>query len=516
MLFNSVVFIFGFFPIVVFVFFRVARSNRLLAAGWLVFASLFFYGWWNPRYVLLLLASVVFNYASGFFLARLVRAGRPALTRSLVAFAIAANLALLGYYKYANFFLQVSADLSGHTLDVGRILLPLGISFFTFTQIAFLVDVYRGFAREYNFVHYCLFVTYFPHLIAGPVLHHKEMMPQFQQAQTYRLNWEDVAVGLTIFFIGLFKKTVIADGVAPFAGPLFATPGQPDLFAAWGGALAYTFQLYFDFSGYSDMAIGLSRVFGIKLPLNFDSPYKAVNIIEFWRRWHMTLSRFLRDYLYFSLGGNRKGPIRRHVNLIATMLLGGLWHGAGWTFVAWGGLHGLYLVANHLWRALRQRLGQDLERSTRWGRVAARPVTFIAIVVGWVFFRAADFEDATAILRGMAGMNGITVPAIFATQFPWMRGAFENWGAAFALGGGSRFVAQYTWIIVLLPLTLFAPNTQEILARFQPALDFHGSALPATRLVWRPSSRWAMLVSLMVAGGLLSLSRVSEFLYYQF
>ena len=423
---------------------------------------------------------------------------------------------MLGYFKYANFFLQVAADVSGHALSWDRVLLPLGISFFTFTQIAFLVDAYRGLAREYNFVHYCLFVTYFPHLIAGPVLHHKEMMPQFQEARTYRLNWEHVAVGLTIFFIGLFKKTVIADGVAPFAGPLFATPGQPDLFAAWGGALAYTFQLYFDFSGYSDMAIGLSRVFGIKLPLNFDSPYKAVNIIDFWRRWHMTLSRFLRDYLYFSLGGNRRGPVRRHVNLVATMLLGGLWHGAGWTFIAWGGLHGLYLVANHVWRAFRLRLGQDLEKSTLLGRTVARLATFIAVVVGWVFFRASNFDDAVAILRGMAGMNGASVPAVFVMQFPWMRAALESWGVAFMLGGTTRFVLQYAWIIALLPLTLFAPNTQEILGRFQPALDFHASASTSTRLSWRPSPSWGMLVSLIVASGLLSLSRVSEFLYYQF
>ena len=516
MLFNSAVFIFGFFPLVVVVFFRLARSNHLLAAGWLVFASLFFYGWWNPRYVLLLLGSIAFNYASGYRLARIVRSGTSAHSRLLLAVAVTANLLLLGYYKYANFFLQISADLSGHALDIGHVLLPLGISFFTFTQIAFLVDVHRGYAREYNFVHYALFVSYFPHLIAGPVLHHKEMMPQFQEPQTYRVNWENVAVGLTIFAIGLFKKGVIADGVAPYVSPLFASPGRPDFFAAWGGALAYTFQLYFDFSGYSDMAIGLSRVLGIKLPLNFDSPYKAVNIIEFWRRWHMTLSRFLRDYLYFSLGGNRKGTIRRHVNLIVTMLLGGLWHGAGWTFVAWGGLHGMFLVANHGWRALRQRLGHDLENSTLWGRTWARLVTFVAVVVGWVFFRAANFEDAIEILRGMAGLNGFSLPAVFTAVFPWMRSPLEALGVTFSLGGTRRFILQYLWILTLLPFTLLAPNTQEILGRFQPALDFRGSAQSAPRLAWRPSTGWAMAASLVIAAGLLSLSRVSEFLYYQF
>src|SRR5688572_7644277 len=346
MLFNSPEFIFGFFPITVAIFFWLARYSHVWAAGWLAVASLIFYGWWNPAYVLLLLASIAFNYCGGVYIARLVRDGKRTQAKPLLVVAIGADLALLCYYKYANFFLQVSSDLAGTNLSLGTIILPLGISFFTFTQIAFLVDAYRGYAKEYNFVHYCLFVTYFPHLIAGPVLHHKEMMPQFQQAGTYRINSEDVAVGMTFFVIGLFKKAVLADGIAPYASPLFADPGQPDFFSAWGGALAYTFQLYFDFSGYSDMAIGLSRVLGVKLPLNFNSPYKAVNIIDFWRRWHITLSRFLRDYLYISLGGNRKGPTRRYVNLFVTMLLGGLWHGASWSMVVWGALHGLYLVLN--------------------------------------------------------------------------------------------------------------------------------------------------------------------------
>ena len=286
--------------------------------------------------------------------------------------------------------------------------------------------------------------------------------------------------------------------------------------AAWGGALAYTFQLYFDFSGYSDMAIGLSRVVGVKLPLNFDSPYKAVNIIEFWRRWHMTLSRFLRDYLYFSLGGNRKGPVRRYLNLMLTMVLGGLWHGAGWTFVMWGTLHGLYLVINHLWRALRQRAGHALERETTLGRGTARLITFVAVVVGWVFFRAASFTDAVAILRGMAGLNGVSVPAGIAAYLGSVHGVLQGWGVAFTLGGGSRFLLQYAWIVVLLPIVLFAPNTQQLLGRFQPALDFVREAPQSAHLLWRPSGAWAAFVAVLTVAGLLSLSRISEFLYYQF
>jgi len=297
---------------------------------------------------------------------------------------------------------------------------------------------------------------------------------------------------------------------------LFVHPGAPDLFAAWGGALAYTLQLYFDFSGYSDMAIGLSRVFGVKLPLNFDSPYKAVNIIDFWRRWHMTLSRFLRDYLYVSLGGNRKGKTRRYINLFVTMLLGGLWHGAGWTFVLWGGLHGVYLVVNHAWRALRERLGQNVDPSTRTGRALARLTTFVAVVIGWVFFRATSLDDASAILRGMAGLNGMSLPASLAMYVgPAPRAVLERLGLSFHLGGGAHFVFQYLWLTALLPLVMLAPNTQEILGRFQPALSFRGTDA-AARLAWRPTARWAAMAGVVAACGLLSLTRVSEFLYYQF
>jgi hypothetical protein len=257
-------------------------------------------------------------------------------------------------------------------------------------------------------------------------------------------------------------------------------------------------------------------VFGVKLPLNFDSPYKAVNIIDFWRRWHMTLSRFLRDYLYVSLGGNRKGKTRRYINLFVTMLLGGLWHGAGWTFVLWGGLHGVYLVVNHGWRALRERLGQDVERTTRTGRALARLTTFVAVVIGWVFFRATSLEDALAILRGMAGQNGLSLPASLAAYLGSApRAALEHLGVAFHLGGGAHFLLQYLWVGALLPLVLLAPNTQEILGRFQPALSFRGPDTPA-RFAWRPTARWAAMAAVVAACGLLSLTRVSEFLYYQF
>lgn len=521
MLFNSYAFLFAFLPVVLVVFFTLGRRNHRWASAWLAAASVFFYGWWNPAYVGLLLASILFNYSVGYSLAR--ASGKPAQPgrKLLLACGIAGNLALLGYFKYANFFVSNLNLLVGADYALAQIILPLGISFFTFTQIAFLVDAYQGKAREYNFIHYCLFVTYFPHLIAGPVLHHKEMMPQFAHPGTYRLRGENIAVGLTIFSIGLFKKVVLADGVAPYAAPAFNAAAAGDtlqFFQAWGGALAYTMQLYFDFSGYSDMAIGLSRLFGIVLPLNFHSPYKAVNIIEFWRRWHMTLSRFLRDYLYIPLGGNRKGDVRRYVNLGITMLLGGLWHGAAWTFALWGALHGCYLVINHAWRAVRSRLGQDLTRSTWMGRTAGTAVTFCAVVVAWVFFRASSFDAAIGMLEAMAGTNGVSLPEAFAPAIGGLHGPLEALGVKFTLGGGGQFASTYGWAIALSLVAFLAPNTQEIMRRWRPALDdvpvTEGRA--AARLAWNPSVRWAALMSLVALAGILSLSHPSEFLYFQF
>jgi D-alanyl-lipoteichoic acid acyltransferase DltB (MBOAT superfamily) len=518
MLFNSYPFIFLVLPLTLIGFFALGGVNRKLAAGWLVAASLFFYGWWNPVYVSLLVSSFLFNYLLGMAVVR-ARAGRDMpRAKSLMAFAIAVNLGVLGYFKYANFFLENANALLGTAGSLGNIILPLGISFFTFTQIAFLVDAYAGKAEEYSLTHYALFVTYFPHLIAGPILHHREMMPQFGMARTYRPDYELIAAGFTIFVIGLFKKVIIADGVAGYVPAVFDAPrGGVTLtfLEAWCGALAYTFQLYFDFSGYSDMAVGLSLMFGVRLPVNFHSPYQSVNIIDFWRCWHMTLSRFLRDYLYVPLGGNRKGPARRYVNLMITMLLGGLWHGAGWTFVAWGGLHGAYLVVNHLWRALRARLGHDLDRSTRLGRAAGCAVTFAAVVAGWVVFRADSLGTAGAILEAMAGRNGFVVPEVWLVRW----GAFGEWLAQRGMVFGPTPALAHTgivhWIWILLAVVWFAPNTQQIMAASRPALGIPPDSA-GVRWRWRPSFTAAVMVAGMGLTVLVNLHRHSEFLYFQF
>ena len=415
MLFNSYGFIFLFLPIVLLGFFQLARIHHVYAAAWLALSSLFFYGYWNPAYVGLLLGSIVCNYAFGMWIAKAGsrsadRESRNIGKRQLLTIAIVANLLLLGYYKYANFFLSSANSLTGSHLTLGDIILPLGISFFTFTQIAFLVDTYQGKVKEYNFVHYVLFVTYFPHLIAGPVLHHKDMMPQFAHASTYRINWDHVASGWLLFTLGLCKKVLWADSLAPFATAIFdgaqhgmVTGTLPTIYEAWSGALAYTLQIYFDFSGYTDMALGIALMFNIRLPINFYSPYKSTSIIEFWRRWHITLSTFLRDYLYIPLGGNRHGQLRRYGNLLATMLLGGLWHGAGWTFILWGVVHGLYLIINNLWREL------VADRFLRWvpnwlGTLTGGTLTFIAVVAAWVVFRAGNTAQALVILKAMFGI----------------------------------------------------------------------------------------------------------------
>src|SRR6201996_3756636 len=395
MLFNSYPFIFVFLPVVLVGYFAANRLGAQAPVLWLALASLAFYAFGNWPFVALLLASIAFNYFIGFLLVSRPLRQRPRFM--LLTAGVAGDLLTLGVFKYAGFAVANFNALFSTSYAV-NILLPVGISFYTFTQIAFLVDAYRGKVAHYALPHYALFVTYFPHLIAGPILHHRDMIPQFESAEAKRPNPHLILCGLIIFAIGLFKKTCLADGIQPLVALAFG-PATPSFDQAWIGALAYTFQLYFDFSGYSDMAIGISLMFGIFLPLNFNSPYKAVSIIDFWRRWHMTLSQFLRDYLYIPLGGNRRGRVMRYVNLMLTMVLGGLWHGAAWTFVAWGALHGVYLCINHAWNHFGPSIAP---RFARAADIAALVLTFLAVVIAWVFFRADSMASALAVLSKMA------------------------------------------------------------------------------------------------------------------
>jgi alginate O-acetyltransferase complex protein AlgI len=504
MLFNSPLFIFLFLPVSVFVYSRLALlDDRRPGFAWLVLVSLTFYSWWNPEYLLLIIGSVCFNYSLGAALAK-----HPQ-KRTLV-FGVTANLLLLGYYKYAHFFVANLNAVLGTGYNFSEIILPLAISFFTFQQIMYLVDAYRGKTHEYRFLQYLLFITFFPQLIAGPIVHHKEVMPQFAKN---RPSGDFFSIGLTLFCLGLFKKVILADSVAPFADMMFeGLPGGLTFVQAWTGALAYTFQLYFDFSGYSDMAIGLGYLFGIRLPLNFFSPYKAASIIDFWRRWHITLSRFLKDYLYIPLGGNRRGPWRRYGNLLLTMLLGGLWHGAGWTFVIWGGLHGAYLIINHAWRWVRPSSAGTLEY---W---AGRALTFLAVVIAWVFFRAANVEAAISMLQSMAGMRGIVLPQQLISLLGPLTGVIESVGMTF--GDASNFggYPAVGWLSALFVIAWFFPNSAQFMRHYAPALTDGFSADRFTLpLAWRPNLLGFIIIGIIAVWAVASSGEgTSKFLYYQF
>jgi alginate O-acetyltransferase complex protein AlgI len=478
MLFNSYSFILLFLPVVLLGYFALGRRGNPAPVLWLALASLVFYAFGGWQFVPLLLASIAFNYGIGYLL--IVRQLSPRARLVALTVGVAGDLLVLGIFKYAG-FLAANFDALFSTGFVVDIVLPIGISFYTFTQIAFLVDAWRGNVARYALPHYALFVTYFPHLIAGPILHHKDMIPQFERPEAKRPDPHLILCGLIIFAIGLFKKTCLADGIQPLVAQAFG-PSAPSFDQAWIGVLAYTFQLYFDFSGYSDMAIGISLMFGIFLPLNFNSPYKATSIVEFWRRWHMTLSQFLRDYLYIPLGGNRHGSALRYVNLLVTMLLGGLWHGAAWTFLVWGALHGIYLCINHAWSHFGPKAPPRFERLAD---LAGLVLTFLAVVVGWVFFRAASMGAALSVLGRMADPTNLAL--------------------------GRAEIAYGLFVLGYAALAWFAPNTQEIMG-----YDHGNRTVGAGPAAWRRRPLFLYLTAAVLAFGILGIQQHSEFIYFRF
>jgi alginate O-acetyltransferase complex protein AlgI len=493
MLFNSLEFLFVFLPLAIAGYLAVASFSTKTARWWLVFCSLSFYTWWDPANLPLILGSIAINFAFGLLIARERAEGGVAAATTATAAGIAANMLLLGYFKYAAFLVSIVTHTAffpnTHTI-------PLGISFFTFTQIAYLADTLGGKARERDPMSYILFVTWFPHLVAGPLLHHREMMDQFR-ATLPDVRSAMLASGLTLFAFGLFKKVVLADSVGSFiadsnaASPFVKAANGIDVgfFEAWAAALAYTCQIYFDFSGYSDMALGLSALFGIKLPINFNSPYKATNISEFWRRWHITLARFLREYVYIPLGGNRR---RHFTNLFLTMVIGGIWHGAGWTFVAWGALHGAALVMHRAWRTMR---GED-RKPTKSGQLIGGGITFLVVVIGWVFFRSTSLSGALRLLGGMAGLKGFVVPSAVS----------------------QALAPVWLWVAALLAAVWLLPNTQEILRHAPVWLNIgcYYRQPTAKWLTWHPTVGWSAVAALMLVAGVLGLSRPTQFLYFQF
>jgi alginate O-acetyltransferase complex protein AlgI len=466
-LFNSGEFCFIFLPVTLLLFYTAAHLHLTRAAIWVLgVASAIFYVYGTPvvrgpfglpvaPYLFLLLGSIVGNYAMGAAL-------RRAPSRIKLALGVAANLGVLAYFKYANFFIDNLDALGGWNLDWPHIFLPLGISFYTFQSIAYLADCKEGKVGRHSMLDFAVFLHFFPQLIAGPIVHHREMLPQFRSLRTFVVNHRNLATGFALFTLGLAKKVLIADHFSAWVDPAYEHVGMLSHLGAWAAVFGYGFQLYFDFSGYSDMAIGLGLLFNVRYPQNFNSPYKAESLIDFWRRWHMTLSRFLRDYVYIPLGGNRHGKARRYVNLLVTMLLGGFWHGAAWTFVAWGAWHGVFLALNHAWE----------ERGFPVPRLLARGLTLLVVFGGWAFFRSHDFHDALLLLGKMAGLapGGLDTP--HATESLWLAGA--------------------------LAVCLLAPNTLQILARLRPTL------------------LWTALIVLLFLFTIYHFDQTTEFLYYQF
>lgn len=486
MLFNSYIYILIFLPVAFSGYFILNRFGKERAANiWLVSASLCFYSYWNPSYLPLILLSIIVNYCAGLILkgrrgavySRFYR--KTALTAGLLF-----NLGLLGYFKYADFLIVNVNHLFRADISLLNLILPLAISFFTFQQITFLVDTYRGVANNYTFLDYCLFVSFFPQLIAGPIVHHQEMMPQFCDSTKKRMNFQNISVGITVFAIGLFKKAVIADTFSGSAAIGFDQLETLSFFEAWIASLSYTLQIYYDFSGYTDMAIGSALLFNIRLPDNFNSPYKAVSIQDFWRRWHMTLSRWLRDYVYIPLGGSRSGEGRTMANIFTTFLLGGIWHGAGWTFILWGLMHGAGYAVHTLWR----KTGLRLPKFQSWF------ITFLFVHFSWVFFRATSFADAIKVFKGMFGLNGIVMPV----RLREVLAPLAQYGVEF----GKLRIYQLNEILIMVVLfgsvAFIARNSKEI------------------RNSFKPDWQWQIFVGFVATTGFLYINRVSEFLYFQF
>lgn len=507
MLFNSPEFLFCYLPLVLAGFALASRLGRNAVVGWLGLMSLAFYAYWRPAFLFLLLGSILAN----FLISRLIWRYREQPTQKFwLITGIVLNLGALGYFKYLFPLLHFAHDLFHLQHVFGNVILPLGISFFTFTQIAYLIDLAQDAAEPQDLLSYVLFVTFFPHLIAGPILHHGEIMPQFAPGRKFALRLDDFSLGLSWFILGLCKKVLIADHFSGYADTAFAHPASLTTGAAWLGVINYAMQLYFDFSGYSDMALGLARMISIELPINFDSPYKAADIIDFWSRWHMTLTRYLTMYLYnpMSLAINRrrvaKGkPVSRKATktlpgfvalvatpTLATMFLAGIWHGAGLQFLIFGTLHGIYLSINHAWRIFKR------EGSATTRIISSVPVgvglTFLAVLVAQVFFRAASSADAWTLLTRLAGWHGTAL------------------AAAEPLTLGKHALVA----LLFLPVVWFCPNTQEILGQTKSVRKNVFGSLKLAQ--WRPNLLWATSLGCAFIAVLWYMTNTSSFLYFQF
>ena len=490
MLFNSLSYIFLFIPLTVIIYFFLSKYKLVkVANGWLLCTSLFFYGYWNPKYIFLIIVSMLANYFTGTILFRrpISRYIRKVILVSTICF----NLFLLGYFKYFNFFIENVDYFFRINIHIKQIVLPLAISFFTFQQIAFLVDSYKEKIKTCNFLNYCMFIAFFPQLIAGPIVLYNEMISQFESLRNKIPNYKNISIGLFLLSIGLFKKTVLADSLAQWANIGFDGLRSLNFFTAWITSLSYTFQLYFDFSGYTDMALGSAYFFNVKLPSNFNSPYKATNIQDFWRRWHIKLGRFFKRYLYIPLGGNRTGDLRTFFTLFFVFLIGGIWHGAGWTFAVWGALHGLCMIFHRIWQKLNIKIPQFI----------AWFLTFNFVNCTWIFFRAKSFEDVYKIISEMFNFNDIYFKDLlqFLSHNKGFLGEYELSFLFQKVPLGQNQIAMI--LIIMSFLILFFPQNS-----FQMIEDY------------KPSSLRTVFSCILCFCGLLTfLSEIpSKFIYFQF
>jgi len=543
MLFNSTEFLFVFLPITLAGFYLLGSVSRSSAIRWLILASLVFYAWWRPVNVLIIAPSMVVNY----FIARILlwlneNKGSPRASKMVLLLGISFNVVFLGIFKYTDFVTGTINDVFGANLVLRHIILPLGISFITFQKIAFLVDVQAGRVRSFTFQDYCTFVLFFPQLIAGPIVHFREMMPQFH-AISCRFDKENFAVGLTLLSFGLFKKIIFADKIALLVTPLYqqaATEGGTSFLMAWMAAIGFTLQIYFDFSAYTDMALGLARFFGIRLPQNFDSPLRASSIIDFWLRWHMTLTRFLTAYIYnpiqlwltrrrLAKGQRGFGGPNPQVGAfllllmfptMLTMFVSGVWHGAGYGFIVFGLLHGLYLTINHGWRVVAAKLWPDRKSYVRVMKPVGWVLTFASVATAMVFFRSPTMTSAIDIVKGLMGLNGVALPQALVDQPGPLHAVLRGLGVVAAKSWSFADFSQLAiWIFVLMAVALGCPNTIRIMSHYEPALGV--KPRPTTHgierfLEWNASLPWAITVSGIAAIAIVSIRGPSEFLYWQF
>jgi D-alanyl-lipoteichoic acid acyltransferase DltB (MBOAT superfamily) len=542
MLFNSYEFIFAFLPLTLAVFYILGAASRTWSLRWLILASFFFYAWWRPFNVLLIAPSILVNFVLARILQRLAaNESRRKTSLAVLVVGILFNIAFLGYFKYSYFLGGAINEVFGANLVLTQVILPLGISFITFQKIAFLVDVHAGRVSFFTLRDYGLFVLFFPQLIAGPIVHYREMMPQFHQVSG-RPDSENLSVGLALFVFGLFKKVILADGIAEHVSPIYdfaATGHAVSLLPAWFAAVGFTLQIYFDFSGYTDMALGLARFFGVRLPPNFNSPLKATSIIEFWLRWHMTLTRFLTAYLYNPLAlwltrrrmarglpglGGPTPSIGAFFQLLVgplllTMFVSGFWHGAGYLFILWGLLHGVYLSINHAWRLFGPKIWPSKEAYDRFMRPTGLALTFLSVAVSMVLFRSTNMGAAKELLQGMAGLHGINLPERLYALLGPLRGSLPFVKASAGMSA-RELVTLTAWLGALLLGALVLPNTLQLMARYEPALGIRAkpgaSPSPLRALNWTPTIPWALAMSCLVVAAVMQLGGKSEFLYWQF